>query len=61
MNVKLTVYFEDPFWVGVFERLECGLRETSRTIFGTQLKNYEVYAFILENYYKFIFSRAVIV
>lgn len=22
--VKLTVYFEDPFWVGVFERIENG-------------------------------------
>ena len=21
---KLTVYFEDPFWVGVFERIEDG-------------------------------------
>ena len=24
VNGKLTVYFEDPFWVGVFERIENG-------------------------------------
>ena len=23
-NGKLTVYFEEPFWVGVFERIEDG-------------------------------------
>ncbi|HEX9058915.1 MAG TPA: DUF2992 family protein, partial [Clostridia bacterium] len=22
MKVKLTVYFDDPFWVGVFERID---------------------------------------
>lgn len=24
VNSKLTVYFEDPFWIGVFERVEEG-------------------------------------
>ena len=24
VNGKLTVYFEEPFWVGVFERIEDG-------------------------------------
>lgn len=60
MNTKLTVYFDDPFWVGVFERLDCGgLLETSRVVFGAEPKDYEVYSFILENYKNLKFSRPV--
>jgi hypothetical protein len=59
MNTKLTVFFDDPFWVGVFERIDEGLLETSRVVFGAEPKDYEVYAFILENYYKLKFSRPI--
>jgi len=59
VEAKLTVYFDDPFWVGVFERFEDGLLETSRVVFGAEPKDYEVYAFILENYYKLKFSKAI--
>lgn len=57
MNIKLTVYFDDPFWVGVFERLDCGRLETSRVVFGAEPKDYEVYSLILENYKNLKFSR----
>ena len=30
MGLTLTVYFDDPFWVGVFERMEDG---KSREVF----------------------------
>ncbi len=59
MNTKLTVLFEDPFWVGVFERLDEGLLETSRVVFGAEPKDYEVYAFVLENYYRLKFSKPI--
>lgn len=59
MNIKLTVFFDDPFWVGVFERLDEGLLETSRVVFGSEPKDYEVYAFVLENYCRLRFSRPV--
>jgi predicted DNA-binding protein (MmcQ/YjbR family) len=59
MATKLTVYFDDPFWVGVFEKIEYGLLETSRVVFGAEPKDYEVYVFILENYYNLKFSRAI--
>lgn len=42
MNTKLTVFFDDPFWVGVFERHDEGLLETSRVVFGAEPKDYEV-------------------
>ena len=28
---KLTVYFEEPFWVGVFERIEDGVQSQKIT------------------------------
>lgn len=59
MSVKLTVFFEDPFWVGVFERIDEEMLETSRVVFGSEPKDYEIYSFILENYYKLIFSRPI--
>lgn len=27
MSGRLIVYFDDPFWVGIFERVENGLRK----------------------------------
>lgn len=59
MSVKLTVFFEDPFWVGVFERTDGEMLETSKVIFGSEPKDYEIYSFILQNYYKLIFSRPI--
>lgn len=38
---QLTVYFDDPFWVGVFERIERDHLETCRVIFGTEPKDKE--------------------
>ena len=59
MNIKLTVFFEEPFWVGVFEKLEGTMLETSKTVFGAEPKDYEVYDFINQNYYGLRFSSPV--
>ncbi|RKD24750.1 Protein of unknown function [Caminicella sporogenes DSM 14501] len=56
---KLTVYFEEPFWVGVFERVENGKLMTSRVVFGSEPKDYEIYEFILKNYSRLKFSKPV--
>lgn len=57
--LKLTVFFDDPFWVGVFERAEDGLLETSRIVFGAEPKDYEVYDFVLKSFYGLKFSRPI--
>ena len=44
---KLTVYFEDPFWVGVYERLQNGSHEACKITFGAEPKDAEVYRFLL--------------
>ena len=56
---KLTVYFEDPFWVGVFERISDGKLSVCKVTFGAEPKDYEVYNFVLKNYYRLKFSPAV--
>lgn len=55
----LTVYFEDPFWVGVFERIEAGKLSVCKVTFGGEPKDYEVWDFVLRNYDKLKFSPAV--
>ena len=37
-NVKLTVYFEEPFWVGIFERIEDGNVSVAKVTFGAEPK-----------------------
>ena len=56
---KLTVFFEDPFWVGVFERVSDGRLSVCKVTFGTEPKDYEIYDFVLKNYYQLRFSPAV--
>ena len=56
---KLTIYFEDPFWVGVFERIENRKLSVAKVIFGVEPKYYDVLEFINRNYYHLQFSPAV--
>ena len=56
---KLTVFFEEPFWVGVFERVSDGKLSVCKVTFGAEPKDYEVYDFVLKNYYRLRFSSAV--
>lgn len=55
----LTVYFDEPFWVGVFEKIEDGNLSVAKVTFGAEPKDYEVYEFILKHYYSLQFSPAV--
>ncbi len=56
---KLTVFFEEPFWVGVFERVSDGKLFVCKVTFGAEPKDYEIYEFVLKNYYRLRFSPAV--
>ncbi len=55
----LTVFFEDPFWIGVFERMEDGKLSVCKVTFGAEPKDYEVWEFVLKNYGQLRFSPAV--
>ena len=56
---KLTVFFDNPFWIGVFERIENGNLSVSKVTFGAEPKDYEIYEIILKHYYSLQFSPAV--
>ena len=58
-QIRLTVYFEEPFWIGVFERIENGKLSVVKVTFGAEPKDHEVYEFILKHYYDLRFSPAV--
>lgn len=47
---KLTVYFDDPFWVGIYERISDGLLEVCKITFGAEPKDYEIYDYLLQNW-----------
>ena len=56
---KLTVFFEDPFWVGAFERISDGKLSVCKVTFGAEPKDYEIYAFVLRNHGRLKFSPSV--
>jgi len=56
---KLTVFFEEPFLGGVFERVSDGQLSVCKVTFDAEPKDYEIYDFILKNYYRLQFNPAV--
>lgn len=56
---RLTVFFEEPFWVGVFERISEGKLSACKVTFGAEPRDYEIYEFVLKNYVHLRFSPAV--
>ena len=56
---RLTVFFEDPFWIGVFERISEGKLSVCKVTFGAEPRDYEVYGFVLKHYDRLRFSPAV--
>ena len=59
VSEKLTVYFEEPFWGGVFERIEDGKLSVAKVTFGAEPKDYEVQEYIQKYYFSLKFSPAV--
>lgn len=58
-QIKLTVFFEGIFWVGVFEKISEERYEAARVVFGSEPKDYEVYDFILKNFNRINFSSSM--
>jgi len=58
-TAKLTVLFDPPFWVGLFERVRGGRYEVCKVTFGAEPRDYDIYAFVLEHYGTLDFSPAL--
>ena len=54
---KLTVFFENPVWVGIFENFENDNLSVCKVTFGSEPKEYEIYDFILKKFYNLRFSN----
>lgn len=59
MRGSLTIMFEDPFWIGLYERVDQDRYEVCKITFGAEPKDYEIYAFLLENWDKLVFSPTI--
>lgn len=56
---KLTVCFEKPFWVGIYERECAGRYEVCKITFGAEPKDYEVYDFLLKHWSQLTFGSSM--
>jgi len=39
LAVKLTILFEDPFWIGIFERIDDNKLSVAKITFGAEPKD----------------------
>lgn len=51
--------FENPFWIGLYERIDGDKYEVCKITFGAEPKDYEVYEFLLGNWHMMKFSPSV--
>jgi hypothetical protein len=58
MDGKCTIYFEDPFWVGVFERVDDSRYSVARFVFGSEPGDALLHQFALQQYAGLVFSTA---
>ena len=56
---KLTVYFDEPFWVGVFEKLDGKRLSVCKVVFGAEPTDAQIFAFILRYFTHLLFSPPV--
>lgn len=56
ISIQLTVLFEEPFWVGIFERRRGTRYDVCRIVFGAEPKDYDIYALILRDWRSLRFS-----
>ncbi|MBQ6381117.1 MAG: YjdF family protein [Clostridia bacterium] len=59
MQSKLTVFFEEPFWVGIFERSDGKHYSVAKVTFGAEPSDAQIEAFILKHYNTLPFTRAL--
>jgi len=58
-NARLTVFFEDPFYIALYERTQDGYTQVCRVVFGKEPTDAEIYEYFLENWPRLKFSPPV--
>ena len=59
MKSSLTIMFEAPFWIGLYERFDNDTYEVCKITFGAEPKDYEIYEFMIKNWDKLKFSPPI--
>lgn len=59
VKVRLRVYFEEPFWVGLFERYYQGKITACKVVFGPEPRGWEIADFVDSRYQHLAFSPPV--
>jgi len=59
IKTSLTILFENPFWIGLYERIDNEKYGVCKITFGAEPKDYEVYDFLLYNWNILRFSPPV--
>lgn len=59
LSIKLQVFFEEPYWIGICERMEGNQLSVCKITFGAEPKEYEVEEFLLKNWKQLRFSPSV--
>lgn len=55
-SCSIMVFFEEPFWVGIYERIEETGYSVSKLTFGAEPKDYEVYHILMTRWKELSFS-----
>ena len=55
----LTILFEDPFWIGLFEKIEDNQMQVCKVTFGAEPTYQEVMEFVDKNWNQLIYSRPI--
>ena len=56
---RITVFFDPPFWVALYERMDGNRYEVCRIVFGAEPKDGEVYEYLLRQWRFLPFSPPV--
>jgi hypothetical protein len=57
MSVSFHVFFEDPFWAGLFSISDSDTTKYCRVVFGKEPTDIELYQFVLNNFNNLVFSK----
>lgn len=59
-QIKFTVLFSEPFWIGIFELIDNDEYKVCKVTFGAEPREDETYEFILKKYYSLNFSTPIL-
>lgn len=54
--VKMLVFFDDPYWIGICERIVDDRMAVCKVTFGAEPKDYEIEDYVLKSWYQLCFS-----